>query len=197
MFKGIELLQGNVVQLSHEIFQKVLTPGDTVVDATCGNGKDCLILARLLKGKGKLIAYDVQKEALNRTALLCSKSLSPEERSVIEFKEMSHEHINEAGAKLFHYNLGYLPNGDKRITTLETTTMLSIQKALDLVAPQGVITVVCYPGHEEGSHEMVSIEKLAIGLDSRLWEVGSFYIMNRNKAPRLLIFRSLKVGDKG
>ncbi|WP_375793056.1 SAM-dependent methyltransferase [Chlamydia sp. 12-01] len=197
MFRGIGLLQGNVVRLSHEIFQEVLTPGDTVVDATCGNGKDCLILARLLEGKGQLIAYDVQKEALDKASLLCTRSLSPEERSIIEFKEMSHEHINEAGAKLVHYNLGYLPNGDKSITTLKTTTLISIQKALDLVAPQGVITVVCYPGHEEGESETVSVEKLASELDPRLWEVGSFYIMNRNKAPRLLVFRSLKVNDRG
>ncbi|MEF9497378.1 class I SAM-dependent methyltransferase [Chlamydia sp. 04-14] len=196
MFRGIGLLQGNVVRLSHEIFQEVLTPGDTVVDATCGNGKDCLILARLLKGKGKLVAYDVQREALDKASLLCSSSLSPLERSIIEFKEMSHEYINEAGAKLFHYNLGYLPNGNKSLTTLETTTLISVQKALDLVAPQGVITVVCYPGHEEGANEMVSVERLASGLDSKLWEVGSFYIMNRNKAPRLLIFRSLKVDDR-
>ncbi|SYX09239.1 hypothetical protein,Putative rRNA methylase [Chlamydia poikilotherma] len=196
MFKGIGLVQGNVVRLSHEIFQKVLNPGDTVVDATCGNGKDCLILARLLKGKGKLVAYDVQREALDKASLLCSSSLSFEERSIIEFKEMSHEYINEAGAKLFHYNLGYLPNGDKSLTTLETSTLVSVQRALDLVAPQGVITVVCYPGHEEGENEMVSVERLACGLDSKLWEVGSFYIMNRNKAPRLLIFRSLKVDDR-
>ncbi|QVE49302.1 class I SAM-dependent methyltransferase [Chlamydia crocodili] len=196
MFKGIGLLQGNVVRLSHEIFQEILTPGDTVVDATCGNGKDCLILARLLKGKGKLVAYDVQREALEKASLLCSSSLSSEERSIIEFKEMSHEYINEAGAKLFHYNLGYLPNGDKSVTTLETSTLVSVQKALDLVAPRGMITVVCYPGHEEGANEMVAVERLASGLDSRFWEVGSFYIMNRNKAPRLLIFRSLKVDDK-
>ncbi|MEF9520269.1 class I SAM-dependent methyltransferase [Chlamydia crocodili] len=196
MFKGIGLLQGNVVRLSHEIFQEVLTPGDTVVDATCGNGKDCLILAKLLKGEGKLIAYDVQREALDKASLLCFNSLSPEERSIIEFKEMSHEYINEAGAKLFHYNLGYLPNGNKSLTTLETSTLVSVQKALNLVAPQGVITVVCYPGHKEGANEMISIERLASGLDSKLWEVGSFYIMNRNKAPRLLIFRSLKVDDK-
>ncbi|BAE81012.1 tRNA/rRNA methyltransferase [Chlamydia felis Fe/C-56] len=196
MFKGIRLLQGNVVRLSHEIFQEILTPGDTVVDATCGNGKDCLVLARLLQGRGKLVAYDVQRRALDQAALLCSTFLSKEEREIIEFKEMSHEYINEAGAKLFHYNLGYLPCGDKSITTLERTTLISIQKALDLVAPQGVVTVVCYPGHEEGVNETQAVERLARELDSRLWEVGSFYIMNRNRAPRLLIFRSLKVGDR-
>ncbi|ADZ18161.1 class I SAM-dependent methyltransferase [Chlamydia psittaci] len=196
MFKGIGLLQGNVVRLSHEIFQHVLTPGDTAVDATCGNGKDCLILARILQGKGKLVAYDVQREALTKASLLCSKSLSNEEKSIIEFKEMSHEHINESGAKLFHYNLGYLPNGDKSITTLEKTTIMSIQKALTLVAPQGVVTVVCYPGHAEGANEMCSVEGLACTLDPKLWEVGSFYIMNRYKAPRLFVFRSLRVVGK-
>ncbi|WP_348663022.1 class I SAM-dependent methyltransferase [Chlamydia vaughanii] len=196
MFKGIGLLQGNVVRLSHEIFQEFLTPGDTAIDATCGNGKDCLILAQLLQGKGRLVAYDVQQEALEKAKQLCSESLTQEEFSIIEFKKISHEHINESGAKLIHYNLGYLPNGDKSITTLEKTTLISIQKALTLVAPHGAITVVCYPGHEEGAHEMSSIESLGKKLDSRFWEVGSFYIMNRNKAPRLLVFRSLKEDGK-
>ncbi|AHK63408.1 hypothetical protein BOKEGFJH_00536 [Chlamydia avium] len=192
MFREIGKYQGNVVHLSHVIFQEVLIAGDCVVDATCGNGKDCVVLARLLKGKGKIVAYDVQQEALDRAKHLCLTSLSEEEHKIITFKKQSHEHINEVGAKLFHYNLGYLPRGDKCITTLEKTTIASIQKALTLVTNQGVITVVCYPGHEEGEKEMLALEKLGRELDPQQWEVETFYVINRKKAPRLLVFRSLQ-----
>lgn len=191
MFRKIGRCQGNVVHLAHVIFQEILIPGDCVVDATCGNGKDCLVLARLLQGKGKVVAYDVQQEALDRAKHLCATSLSEEEYKIIEFKKQSHEYINEVGARLFHYNLGYLPRGDKCITTLKATTVVSIQKALTLVADRGVITVVCYPGHREGEKEMIALETLGKELDAQRWEVGTFYVMNRNKAPRLLVFRSL------
>lgn len=191
MFREIGRCQGNVVRLSHVIFQETLISGDCVVDATCGNGKDCMVLARLLKGQGRIVAYDVQQEALDRARHLCKTSLSEEEYKIIEFKKQSHEHITEKGAKLFHYNLGYLPQGDKCITTLEKTTIASIQKALTLVADQGVITVVCYPGHGEGEREMTAVEQLGKELDPQRWEVGTFYVMNRNKAPRLVVFRSL------
>lgn len=195
MVKARKLFQGDVVRLSHSIFQETIVPGDVVVDATCGNGKDSAEMARLLQGQGRLIAYDVQEKALEQAREFCSRVLSPEEFSVIEFKHCSHEYIEEVGVKVFHYNLGYLPGGDKHITTLEKGTKASLVKALTQLAPGGVITVVCYPGHEEGERERVALEQLCKGLDPKLWEVGYFYIMNRNKAPRLLLIRSLSHQD--
>ena len=51
------------------------------------------------------------------------------------------------------FNLGWLPGGDKSITTLWNTTQKAIQKALDALLPMGVCTVCVYPGHAEGEYE--------------------------------------------
>ena len=51
------------------------------------------------------------------------------------------------------FNLGYLPGGDKRITTMRETTMPAIEAAIDLLAPDGILNIAVYPGHEEGEAE--------------------------------------------
>lgn len=189
---SLNLLASNIVTLSHEVFKKVVKPGDTVVDATCGNGKDSLQLAKLLDGRGRLIMYDIQSTAIENTQLLLSSHLTDDEQAILEFKLLSHEYISEKGAKLFHYNLGYLPKSNKEITTLTSSTLVSIQKALSLLAPQGCVSVVCYPGHQEGAEETVALENLASTLSSQTWQVNSYTIMNRKSAPRLLLFQSLE-----
>lgn len=189
MLKGIDVLFSNIIRLSHAVFQQVVEPGDVVVDATGGNGKDSLFLARLLQGRGRLVVYDIQQEALDRARNLFEKELSSQERMIITMKHCSHEYLQEEGAKLFHYNLGYLPCGDKQITTCKTSTIASLQKALQLVARSGVVSVVCYPGHEEGARELLCVEQLAVNLDPSNWDVCTHYSVNRKNAPRLFLFR--------
>ena len=42
------------------LLEDLVSPGDTVVDATCGNGNDTLILATLVGSEGRVIAIDTQ-----------------------------------------------------------------------------------------------------------------------------------------
>lgn len=49
----------------------MIKPGDIVIDATCGNGNDTLMLARLAK---KVFAFDVQKKAIDNTKKLLEKN---------------------------------------------------------------------------------------------------------------------------
>ena len=46
------------------------------------------------------------------------------------------------------FNLGYLPQGDKSITTTTSTSLEAIKKAVKLM--DKALFVVCYIGHEEG-----------------------------------------------
>ncbi|EPP34479.1 rRNA methylase family protein [Chlamydia ibidis] len=189
MFKEIGSSLGNVVKLSHAIFRDIVRPGDLVVDATCGNGRDSLVLARILQGVGRLVVYDIQDYALENARKLFASTLSMQESSIIQLKKMSHEFVEEKGAKLFHYNLGYLPSGDKSITTLVASTIASIRRALDFVSDDGAITVVCYPGHEEGEKETREIIAFGETLSPKIWQVNLFRLINRTKAPQLILFR--------
>ena len=43
-------------------------PGETVVDATAGNGNDTQFLAELVGENGHVLAFDIQQAALDSTA---------------------------------------------------------------------------------------------------------------------------------
>ena len=49
---------------AHDWISRLVLPGDTVVDATAGNGHDTAFLARLVGPGGKVHAFDIQEEAL-------------------------------------------------------------------------------------------------------------------------------------
>jgi hypothetical protein len=144
------------IEMAHHLWAAIVRPGDTVVDATIGNGHDTFFLAKLLKGTGKLVGYDIQSEALLQTKQRLLQ-LSPEEQSTVFLRKACHHNIKEKNIKLIVYNLGYLPGGDKSLTTRTETTLKSIQKVVNHVVPGGAISITCYPGHTEGAREQKAI----------------------------------------
>ena len=58
----------SVLSFAHKLAQERVLPGDTVVDATVGGGVDTLFLAGLVGEGGRVYGFDVQREALDKTA---------------------------------------------------------------------------------------------------------------------------------
>ncbi len=141
-------------QLAFECHSKLLLPGDRVIDATMGNGQDTCALARLVGETGKVVAFDVQKAAVDSTARLL-KSEGLLERC--ELHLLSHDRILEVvtePVRLAVFNLGWLPGGDKQVTTHWETTQKAVEACMALLLPGGVITICAYPGHAEGNREL-------------------------------------------
>ena len=59
-----ELLKGGarMTRGAQLCWAQFVQPGDTVVDATCGNGGDTLWLARAVGPSGRVLAFDIQVE---------------------------------------------------------------------------------------------------------------------------------------
>lgn len=60
-------------------WRQVVTVGDIVIDATCGNGNDTAVLAKLACGEsnqGFVHGFDSQKTALENTSLFLDKELT-------------------------------------------------------------------------------------------------------------------------
>ncbi len=55
------------VEMSHIILERFLSPGDRALDATCGNGHDTAFLARQVGSQGRVLAIDIQEEAVKNT----------------------------------------------------------------------------------------------------------------------------------
>jgi len=131
---------------------------DIVVDATIGNGNDTLYLGQTVT-QGKVFGFDIQEEAINKTKqLLDDNSINNYEL----FRE-SHDKIDDVlkdyqgKISLVLFNLGYLPGGNKEITTNYKTTIRAIEKSRMLIHKRGMVLVVVYPGHSAGKKESLEI----------------------------------------
>ncbi len=173
--------------LVHDWVRQVIQPGEVVIDATVGNGHDTLFLAQLVGSTGRVYGFDIQVEAVERTRLvLAQEGLASRVDLLAQCHSEIETHVSgEIAAAMF--NLGYLPNGNKLIITQEKSTLEALQQCLELLRPQGIITIMCYPGHEGGASEASAVEEWARSL-----EVPQFLVMRmaphnpRNPAPYLL-----------
>ena len=59
---------------------------------------------------------------------------------------------------LILFNLGYLPGGNKSITTNHKIVINVVKKGLNMLNNKGIILVVCYP-HKEGKKESKTLLK--------------------------------------
>lgn len=63
----------NALKLAHAYLNANVGKGDTVIDATAGKGRDTLLLASLVGENGKVIAIDIQKEAIDEAEKLIAE----------------------------------------------------------------------------------------------------------------------------
>src|SRR5580704_4211697 len=95
------------IELAHRYWHDLLQDQDWAIDATCGNGKDTLVLAKKVTA-GKVIGIDVQEEAVRRTEAFLRDELGSLDR--IDLHCQSHETFPESAfhqpIKLIAYNLG-------------------------------------------------------------------------------------------
>lgn len=183
------------LSLAHHYWQSYLKNGDIVVDATCGNGLDTLALAKLAltSETGKVYALDIQAEAIKSTKEYLKKNLPDDLFERISLIQGCHSRFPAELARnsvhLIVYNLGYLPKGNKSLTTQVETTLESIQKARNLLAPQGLISIMCYPGHEEGEREEIALKEMLKMWDSHEWNCCYHQWVNRPKSATLFLIR--------
>ena len=158
--------------------------GDTVVDFTMGNGNDTLFLSRTVGESGRVYAFDIQEEALISTRALLTENGAPENYTLIC---ASHHRVKEfvkEPIKAGMFNLGYLPrSGKKAVTTLRRTTMPAVEAALELLAPDGVLIVAIYPGHEEGALEGEMLREYFSTLSRFRICPSEFKILNSPTSP--------------
>lgn len=141
----------------------VVRRGDLAIDATAGNGHDTLLLARLVGPSGRVVAIDVQRDAIeSATARLAEAGMAGRVSFVVGGHEKLHDIVASQGRtqvpSCIMFNLGYLPGSDKRIVTRPDTTRTALTASLSLLGPGGLLTVVVYPAHHGGREEAESVD---------------------------------------
>ena len=71
------------------------------------------------------------------------------------------------------FNFGYLPNADKNITTSSSNSIAALEASLSLLSNNGLITLLCYPGHPQGAVETQAIKAWLNQLNSA-WSVETY-----------------------
>ena len=155
-YQGFNL---SILNKARSLMEGNLKENDLVIDATVGNGKDSLYLLEIIK-KGYLFGFDIQEEAINNTNNL----LKDKYKNYRLFK-LGHENMDmvledyQGKISLIIFNLGFLPKGNKDITTKSSTTIRAIENSIKLLNKKGHIVITIYKGHKEGLKESIKIKE--------------------------------------
>ena len=152
---------GSLTRQAQEAVAAVLPPGGRAIDATMGNGHDTLFLARQVGPGGRVVAFDIQPEALGATR---KRLVEADLEAVVELHCVGHEHLEtwipdhwRGTVDAVMFNLGYLPGADKSRVTRPETTLAALNQAARLLRPGGLISLMLYRAHPGASAEVADV----------------------------------------
>ena len=180
-----------MVTLAKRFISEHVNIGDTVIDATVGNGYDAEFLARCVGAQGHVYGFDIQQQAIQTTRYrLVGRNLA----SQVTLYQSGHESMSDLIEPCLQgkiaaivFNLGYLPGEDKTVQTQAISTLKALQQALKLLKVGGIISVVAYSGHAEGQREVSVIRNWLQQLNDPA--IGFEFISankNASRAPTLI-----------
>lgn len=175
MFKYV----GNISDLSHYIIRNFVLNKEIAIDGTLGNGYDSDFLSQNFK---KVYSFDIQEEA-------CIKYREKKLENVEVINDSHHLFKNyiKENVDCIMYNLGFLPGGNKEITTMHTTSLKSIESGLEILNSGGIMTICIYRGHNEGKIEETCILDFLKQLPKNEYGVMTHSYLNRQENSPLLV----------
>lgn len=177
----------DLLSLQKKFILSHLKEGDIAVDFTMGNGHDTEFLSKTVGENGKVFAFDIQESAVNSTRKNLEAAGCPDNYELIldsHHKVCEYVHTK---IKAGMFNLGYLPGGDKSITTMRATTIPAIEAAISLLDSDGIVLIAVYPGHAEGEAEGKMICSMLSELDRKKICVTKIQILNSPTSPFFIV----------
>ena len=167
-----------------------LKEGDVAADFTMGNGHDTLFLSQTVGETGFVYAFDIQPSALISTEKRLIENNAPKNYKLICDSHHNAGEYIKTPIKAGMFNLGYLPGGDKSITTKRETTLKAVETAIDLLDKDGILLIAVYPGHEEGEIEGELISEMLSKFDRKQYCCAKFRIINSPTSSYFYIIES-------
>ncbi len=178
----------SALNIAHKIIKENVKNGDICIDATAGRGNDTALLCSLAGETGKVIAFDIQKEAVESTEnLLKSKKYNNYEIYLESHTEMD-KYAEKNSVCCITFNFGWLPCGDHSICTHSDTSIRAIEKGLDLLKDGGIMSLCIYYGKDTGFDEKNAILEYLKTLDSHKYTVIVSEFSNRPNCPPIPAF---------
>ena len=180
----------NARALAESYLRASVRAGDSVIDATMGNGGDTRLLCRLVGPDGHVTAFDVQPEALRSTKAKLEEEGLLERASLILSGHEAMEAYVSGPVQAVVFNFGWLPGADHTVTTRCETSLRAAEAALRLLSPGGIVTLCIYPGHEEGARELEALARWSSALPVREFNVLRHQFINAaDSTPNLILIQ--------
>jgi len=180
-----------ITEWCHRFIREQVQPGDICIDATAGNGNDTLLLHELVGEDGYVFAFDIQEEAIIRTAQLVDDAGVPGEA---EYFVCGHEQMKQRIPEEVHgqiccvmFNFGYLPGGSHDLSTTLDTSLEGIKQGLELLQVDGLMSLLIYSGGDTGFDEKEGILQYVKNLNSKQYLVITNEYANRPNHPPMLV----------
>ncbi|ODG90868.1 MULTISPECIES: class I SAM-dependent methyltransferase [Bacillaceae] len=185
------MILDRILPYARKLLQSTVKEGDITIDATIGNGHDTVFLAKLVGETGHVYGFDIQELAIQKTTeRINNENLSNQ----VTLLQTSHAEVKKAIPASLHeklkgaiFNLGYLPGSDKSVVTVPESTISSIEQILEMMAPEGIIVVVIYHGHEGGEIEKDALMNFAQNIPQDLAHVLTYRFINQANNPPFIL----------
>ena len=173
-----------ITDFCHRMVREHIKEGDLCIDATMGNGGDTEFLCRSVGESGKVLAFDIQQQALEHTGMRLKKQLHHQNYELFLMGHEKMEDYAEAGTvSCILFNLGYLPSGDHALSTKAETTIKAMEAGLRLLKKGGIMSVCIYSGGDSGYAERNAVLEWLKNLDHKKYLVLLTAYYNRPNDP--------------
>ena len=180
-------MQLNTLSMVHEFLKQHVRPGAFCIDATAGKGRDTALLCRLAGDTGRVIAFDIQEEAVAQTkALLAGEGLTAQ--VILDSHANMEQYVQVGTVDCVVFNFGRLPGGDPAVFTRGPSSVAAIGAGLRLLKPSGIMAIALYYGKENGYEERDAVLAYLRSLDDRCFSVLCCDWANRRNDPPMPIF---------
>ena len=98
----------NTLSVVHDVLRRQVREGDFCIDATAGKGRDTALLCRLTGENGRVLAFDVQEDAVRQTRELLAKEHLSAEVYLDSHANMAH-YAEPETVDCIVFNFGRLP----------------------------------------------------------------------------------------
>ncbi|WP_378955133.1 class I SAM-dependent methyltransferase [Pelosinus sp. sgz500959] len=183
----------NAVRLAQELLLPKVSHARCIVDATAGNGKDTLFLAKNSPEHGTIYAFDIQENAIETSKKrLMEHNLDGKVQLILDSHANIRSYINKP-IDVAMFNLGYLPGKCHETMTMVESTIRALTDVVSQLSVGGIISVVAYPGHHHGKEENDAVRNYTMTLQPKEFTVLCIDMINHlNHPPILYMIEKIK-----
>lgn len=178
----------NTLGLAHRFIAEKVKRGAFCIDATCGRGRDTAFLCSLCGESGKVLAFDIQEEAVKSTKALLEKEGHANAEVILDCHSHMDAYAKAGTVDAIMFNFGWLPGGDHAKFSQPETSIRAIEKGLALLKTGGVMSLCIYYGKETGFAERDAILSYLKTVDPSVFTVITAQFTNRKGEVPIPVF---------